>query len=50
MHAGTAGHRRECMYEASLLDDASKKYVPNGAFSTAHINHSVANVASTDSW
>ncbi len=37
-------------YEASLLDDASKKYVPNGAFSTAYINHFGSNVASTDSW
>ena len=37
-------------YEASLLDDASKKYVPNGAFSTAYVNHFGADVASTGTW
>lgn len=37
-------------YEASLLDEASKKYVPNGAFSTAYINHFGTIVASTGSW
>ena len=37
-------------YEASLLDEASKRYVPNGAFSTAYINHFGSNVADTGSW
>lgn len=33
-----------------MLDEASKKYVPNGAFSTAYIDHFGSDVADTGSW